>query len=153
MSPVAGKGQTNLRTTLLVAVAGVVAAVALLFVVTRLSGSGEVELQIGDERFNAGKVTRISAEIDDRGPILYSDVGGGKRDIWLMHLGDDPEEGWLAFDARQPDASRDCTLVWEVDAEQFVDPCDGTIVAPDGGDLPSYPTEVEDGDVLVDLAG
>lgn len=152
MSPVAGKGTSNLRTTVVVAVGAVVAAGALLLTIVRLSDSGEIQLQIGDERFNAGRVGRISAEIDDRGPILYSDVGGGRRDIWLNHLGDDPDEGWVAFDARHPEASRACTLAWLPEEGVFDDPCGGPSVGPDGDDLPHYRAEEEDGDVLIDLA-
>ena len=44
------------------------------------------------------------------GPILYADAAGGRRGIWLQHLGADPHRGWYAFDARRPGVSRECTL-------------------------------------------
>ena len=37
----------------------------------------------GDSDFDAGRIGRISEEIDDRGPILYSDVAGRSRDLIL----------------------------------------------------------------------
>src|SRR5690606_24395042 len=94
--------------------------------------------------FDAGGTERIAAEIADRGPILYSDVAGGTRDLYLNHLSDDVTEGWVAFAAQQPGAARDCFLEWQADEEQFVDPCDGSTFPPDGEGLPQFPVYVED---------
>ncbi len=152
MSPVAGKGQSNLRTTLLVAVGGVVAAAAMLLLVVSMSSAGRVELRIGDDRFNAGSVRHKAEEITERGPILYADVGGGSRDIWVNHFGDDPEEGWAVFDARRLDVGRECNVTWDGPVEVFTDPCSGETIAADGGELPRYSTVIEDGRLLVDLS-
>jgi hypothetical protein len=43
-------------------------------------------------------------------------------------------------------------LVWVASDEEFEDPCDGTRMPADGGDLRQYPVTVEGGDVLVDLS-
>lgn len=130
-----------------------IAAVLGLFVIAipSLTEDGKVQVRVGDDRFQAGPAESRAASIDRDGPILFSDVAGGQRDIYLQHLGDDPDQGWLAFDARRPDQPRDCTLVWIVDGQVFEDSCDGTIVTADGEGLAHYPAEVDQGAVLVDL--
>ena len=55
---------------------------------------------------------RISAEIAEGGPVLFSDVAGGSRDIILQHLGTDPDSGWLAFEARRAGQDRRCFFEW-----------------------------------------
>jgi hypothetical protein len=118
--PVARGPQMNARSAILVGITGVMIAVVLGGGVLFLANQSEnVELQLGDTDFDAGQIGRISEEIDDRGPILYSDVAGRSRDIILQHLGDDPEAGWFAFDARPIGASRDCFFEWNSDAERF----------------------------------
>ena len=75
---------------------------------------------VGDRDFNAGNVGAISREIQDRGPILYSDVGsGGQRDIIVTHIGADLEQGWLAFAARRAEDPRDCYFDWDATTEEF----------------------------------
>ena len=107
--PVARGPQMNARSAILVGITGVIIAVVLGGGVLFLANQSEnVELQLGDTDFDAGQIGRISEEIDDRGPILYSDVARRRRDIILQHLGDDPEAGWFAFDARPIGAPRDC---------------------------------------------
>src|SRR5690606_1440144 len=103
-------------------------------------------------RFDAGPAESRARAVEQDGPILFADAGGGSRDIYLQHVGDDPRAGWLAFDARKPGASRACTLEWAAGADRFVDPCDGTPGPPDGGGLIHYEVEVtEDGNVIVDF--
>ena len=127
--PVARGPQMNARSAILVGITGVMIAVVLGGGVLFLANQSEnVELQLGDTDFDAGQIGRISEEIDDRGPILYSDVAGRSRDIILQHLGDDPEAGWFAFDARPIGASRDCFFEWNSDAERF------DLVLADGSD-------------------
>lgn len=151
MSPVE-QSRGHAGKALALAFGGVLVAIAFAFGLSVLASRGDVEVNIGDDVFQAGDVERIAQEIDDRGPITYSDVSGGDRDIIVQHLGDDPNRGWLAFDARPPDAeSRDCFLEWNEPREQFVDTCTGGRYPPDGGDLPRYPTRVVDGDLEVDL--
>ncbi len=81
-------------------IAGVVAlgvGIVLVVIVTRLANSGDVEVRLGDEEFNAGIAEEIVESVDEGGPILYPDVAGGTRDILLNHIGDDPRRGWVAF--------------------------------------------------------
>ena len=98
---------------LLVGVAGAVVAVALVFGALWLARSGaDVEIRLGDPDFGDLDIHRISAEIADSGPVLFPDVAGGARDLIVQHLGDDPEAGWYAFDARRPGQPRDCFFRW-----------------------------------------
>lgn len=148
--------QTRSNRSIIVAVLGLtvgILAVLGLFVVAipSLTETGKVTVQLGDDRFPAGPAESRASSIQRDGPILFSDVASGQRDIYLQHLGDDPLDGWLAFDARRPEQGRACTLVWQVDGQVFVDPCDDTVVPADGAGLTHYPADVVDGAVVVDL--
>jgi hypothetical protein len=139
---------------MVLAVAGVVIGIALILVlfvvaIPSLTESGKVEVKIGDDTFAAGSVESRSRAIAEDGPLLFSDVSGGQRDIYLQHIGDDPATGWYAFDARRPGQSRDCSLTWEPAAGEFVDPCDGTVVPADGTGLLAYPVVVTEDEKLV----
>ena len=118
--PVARGSQMNARSAVLVGFTGVMIAFVLGLGVIWLAGSGgDVEVQLGDTDFDAGQIWRISEEINDRGPILYSDVAGRSRDIILQHLGANPETGWLAFAARPFGEPRDCFFQWDPDFGWF----------------------------------
>jgi hypothetical protein len=131
-----------------------VVAVVVLFVVAipSLTEDNRIEVRLGDDVFVAGNAEARTRAIAADGPILLADVASGDRDVYLQHVGDDPEVGWVVFDARRPGTSRDCTLVW--DDTRFRDPCDGTFVPADGSGLPTYDVEVnDDGNVVIDLVG
>ncbi len=137
----------------MVAIAATVAGFGILGLVLWLADSGGVDVQLGSDVFEAGEAERIADEIADRGPILYSDVAGGSRDLYLVHVGDDPTTGWSAFAAQRPGAPRECFLEWDAEEEVFVDNCDGTTIARTGEGLTPYPVHLEDDDsrVVVDL--
>jgi hypothetical protein len=145
------------RSAIILALSAVFVAGVLFLFVVWLAGTGDgVEVQLGDDVFDAGRTERIAAEIADRGPILYSDVAGGTRDLYLNHLSEDPTEGWVAFAAQQPGAARDCFLEWQPDEEHFVDTCDDAAVfPPDGGDQPRYEVFLEEDDerIVIDING
>lgn len=151
--PVARGPQVKSRSALLVGLIGVLIAVLLGIGVLWLADSGgNVEVNIGDTDFRDLDAARISAEIADRGPILFSDVAGGDRDIILQHLGSDPGTRWLAFDARRPADARDCFFRWRDGSSTFVNTCDDTDVVDESGTgLDQYPVEVIDGEVRVDI--
>lgn len=134
-----------------VAVAGILTAVVLFAVVVALARGGRVEVRLGDDEFRAGDAGSQAESVARAGPLLFPDVAGGDRDIVLQHLGADPEEGWLAFDARPPGASRDCFARWDTGEGHFVDTCDGAVYPADGEGLTRYDVRVEDGEVIVDL--
>lgn len=128
--------------------AGVVAAIALFFLVVSLTGN-DVEVRFGSDRFEVGPAAaRAAAIARDETPLLFNDPSGGGRPIWVQHLGDDPETGWLAFDAQVGG----CALDWDREAQEFVDHCTGTRYPQDGQGLAQYPTTVEDGNVVVDVS-
>ena len=129
--------------------------VALLVGLSVWSSTGDADLRLGDERFAAGRTERLAARIAaDRRPFLFSDVSGtgGGRDIYVHHVGETPEVGWLAFAARAPgQTDRGCFLDWDVAAQELVDPCTGARFPGDGSGLTRYRVAVEDGQVYVDL--
>jgi hypothetical protein len=152
VSPVEQGPKVTTRSALIVGIAGVVVGLGLFGLVSCLANEGDVvEVRLGDDTFDAGDVDRIAAEVDDRGPILYPDLVGGARSIFVNHVEQDPEEGWVAFDAVAPGADDDCVLEWRPDDSIFVDPCDGAEFPADGEGLPQYPAEVDDGHVVIDL--
>lgn len=151
--PVSRGARPSLRSVVLVGLAGVVTALGLVAGVLLLARSGgEVELRLGDSDFRDLDTGRISAEIADRGPILFGDVADGSLDIILQHLGDDPEVGWLAFEARRAGQSRDCFFRWQPDQALFTNSCDpDDTVDESGTGLQQFEVTVVDGDVRVDV--
>lgn len=151
--PVARGPRINTRSALLVGFTGVVVAVLLVVAVLWLAGSSnQVEVNLGDTDFRDLDAGRMSEEISEGGPILFSDVGGGDRDIILQHLGSDPATGWIAFDARRPGDSRDCFFQWQSESSTFVNTCDESdVVDASGNGLDQYPVVVEGGEVRVDI--
>jgi hypothetical protein len=152
VSPVKPTSTSNARSVVL-AVIGVVLGLGLVialfvFAIPSLTESGTTELQLGSDTFDAGDAADRSETIADSGPILFPDVAGNQRDIYLQHVADDPASGWLAFDARRPGTDRTCTLEWT--GSGFTDPCGGPDVPPDGQGLVQYTVEVtEDGDLSI----
>jgi hypothetical protein len=138
----------------ILAVIAIVLGVGALVGIALLTSSGSTEVRLGDDEFEVGEAATLAALIDrDGAPLLFQDLlVGGSRDIYVNHVGDDAEIGWVAFDARLPGSGRECTLVWEVGREVFLDPCTDDTFPADGGDLPHYPIRVtDDGALVVDL--
>mgnify|MGYP000034955108 CR=1 FL=1 len=155
MSPVEKRTSRSTTTAVVVALAGVVAGLGLMWFMVNLASQGgdSVQIRLGDDRFDAGFAEGDggrAADIAEGGPILFADVAGGDRDIILQHLGDDPLEGWYAFSASAPGKSRDCFVEWQPDDEVFED-CDGDTYPADGEGLTTYPVVVEDGRLYVDI--
>ena len=106
---------------------------------------------LGSRVFNVGRADRLAKEVDDRGPFLFQDPlsAGTGRNLYIQHLGDEPEQGWSAIEARLPD-DPGCVVQWDRDQERFVD-CQGGRYPPDGEGLRTYPGSVEDNQILIDL--
>ena len=84
------------------------------------------------------------------GPILFPDLLGKGKDIYVQHLSEDRKQGWRAFRATAPGADRTCTLRWEAPARLFRDPCDpGRTYPEDGAGLEQYVTSVQEPNKLV----
>jgi hypothetical protein len=158
--PVARR-QSHTGRALIVAMAGLVLAIALAAGVALLANRGRVEVRLGDDVFRAGETESLAEQIAEEGPVLFSDTAGGERDIVLQHLADgDARRGWLALAARPPGTPRRCTIQWQDDDDRFVllddrgeasGECDGRTFPPDGTGLPQYPVELRDGELYVDL--
>ena len=151
--PVSSGPRPSLRAAVVVGLAGVVVALGLVGAVLLLTRTGtDVEIRLGDRDFRDMEIGRISAEIDDRGPILFGDVADGSLDIILQHIGEDPETGWFAFQARRAGQSRDCFFQWRSEQADFINTCDpDDIVDAVGTGLRQFEVAVVDGDVRVDI--
>lgn len=150
--PVA-QSQGHAGKALAIAAVGVALALGLMFLVAQAASRGDVEIRLGDERFNAGRTESIASRIDEDGglPALYPDLVSGDRNLFVNHLGDDPDTGWVAFGAFDPDDPT-CAIEIDREAKTLVNACDRTITYPLGGKgLRFYPTEVEGGRIYVDL--
>ena len=154
MSPVARRqGGAHTGRAVAVAVVGVVVALGVAFGVASLASRGEVDVRLGDDRFEAGDAERRAASVADGGPILFPDPANFRRSIYLDHAGDDPTTGWVAFGAFVPDRP-DCGVTFVPDDDRFVADCDESLTYPrSGAGLRLFPTEVVDGDLFVDLQG
>ena len=153
MSPVQqSRSSRSLALGVLGLTLGIVAVLALfVLAIPSLTEDGRVTVQLGDDRFEVGPAVDRAEAIERDGPILIPDPASGVRDIYIQHVGDDPEAGWLVFDSRRPEAGRECTLSWDVEEASFLDPCTDEVVPADGEGLRHYPVEVVDGALVVDL--
>lgn len=155
MSPVERGGSHAGRALAISGVGVAVVMLGLWAAAVFANNQSALDVRLGDATFQGGNAERLAAEIDERGPILYGDISDGNdeiRDIILQHIGDDPEEGWVAFRAQPSGKPRDCTWAWQADEEIFRALCDEELTAPaDAEGLEQYPVEVIDGKLDVDL--
>jgi hypothetical protein len=136
------------RRTTLIGIAGVVVGVVMIVVVLAVNAGGD-KAHVGSSstEFEAGRAKDLAESIArDHYPLLVQDPANFTRPLWIQHTGDDPEKGWLAFDA----AVEGCATQWDVDAQEFVD-CAGTHYPADGAGLGRYPVTVKSGRVVVNL--
>lgn len=138
---------------LLVAAVGVAVALILAFLVAQAASRGDVNIKLGDERFNAGQVESITASIADEGglPLLFPDLIGHGRNIYVQHLESGARQGWVAFSAFDPDKPT-CAVSIDRAAKILVNECDQRVTYPlDGRGLRYYPTRVEGNRLFVDI--
>jgi hypothetical protein len=140
------------KALIIASVAIVLIAIVAIFVALAAS-RGDVEINLGDDRFEVGEAESILRLIEegDGLPALFPDLVNRDRPIYVQHTGDDPDEGWVAFGAFDPD---DPSCLVEIDrtAKTLVNACRPDVTYPlDGEGLRFYPTSVEDGDVVVDI--
>ena len=132
-------------------VVGVVLAVLMgVLVVNWASESGGTSLC--DPTFDVNAAFAAKSIAED-GPLLFQDLIGGSRDIYLQHLGPSRTEGWRAFRAAPPGAERRCQLVWKPDRRLFVEEKCGTgrEYPADGTGLEHYKVTVEGNKLVIDL--
>jgi hypothetical protein len=132
----------KVRTYLVAASLALTTAVLLTWFVIRLSSSPDAKVQLGDPTFEVGQVRRLAPLVDKGGPLLFQDLLGKDRDLFVQHIGDDAAKGWLAFEAHAPGQARTCVLTWHQDRGVFEDACTRATYPPDGQRLTHYPTEV-----------
>jgi len=150
--PVA-KGPTfDLRSAAIFGGLAVLAAVVIGFVAITL-GMRSNTLVLGSTDFGDINANRMAESILDGGPILFSDIASGSRDIWLQHLGDTPGEGWFAFDTRLPGEERECAAQWMPADRIFVNPCNGTTYPDSGEGLPQIPVFIDETTLIIDING
>lgn len=133
----------------------------IAFGISVLDNRGAVDVKLGDDTFSGLQADEMAEQIADGGPFLVADASpGGDRDIVLQHLGDDVDEGWIALVARPPGVPRNCTIQWRDDDSGFrlldeqgevSDECDGREYPADGGDLETFPVDVVDGKLDIDI--
>jgi len=154
--PVAQGSQTDARQAVLIALGGIVALLAVVFLITRVGSVGndgaEVPIQLGEPVFRPGNTVDLAQIIADDAPLLLPDASGGDRDIVINHIGDSPDEGWVAFAARDLTAPRDCFVEWQAERSVFVDSCSAAEYPADGSGLEQYGTSIDDeGNLVVNL--
>lgn len=139
----------NARRLLLGALVTVI-AVAMVWLVAATIGSDRATTRLGDDRFEDVRAARVIDDVAAGGPVFYPDLTDGERDIWITHVGDDPLSGFLVLSARAPQSN--CLVQWDAASNDFYDVCDDAVRFPaDGAGLQTYPVEIEDGKLLIDL--
>ena len=126
-------------------------SVAVVWSVVRFAADNPEEANLGDPVFTVGRAERLAREVDEGGPFLFQDPlsRGRGRNLYIQHLGDDPEKGWSAVEARLP-GEPGCAVTWSRQDDAFLD-CRGETHPADGGGLTTYAGTVENGQVRVDL--
>jgi hypothetical protein len=137
---------------LIISAVSVVVLLGGLFLVAHLASRGDVTLNLGDKRFDAGKVHRLAKAIHDGDglPFLYQDLVGKDRNLFVQHEGSSDDKGWIAFGAFDPDKP-ECVIDIDRTHHRLVGRCDHRTYPLDGKGLRQYPTAVEDGKLYVDL--
>jgi hypothetical protein len=133
------------------AVLAVVASVLFgVFVIKLFSSDGSTRL--GDATFDVNAAF-LARQVKEDGPVLFQDLLGGNRDIYVQHLGDTLNEGWYAVKATAPGQPRTCTLTWDGAARVFRDTRCGTGMTfpADGAGLEHYKAAVTGNKLIVDF--
>ena len=134
-----------------------VSAVLMFLVVDLASDNPETANLPGGDTFVVGESERFAERIEEqRAPIFFKDplTAGAGREIYVLHDGDDPEDGWYAVLAYvdADDRKLECALRWEVEEQHFVDPCTDETYDADDAALTRFEADVnDDGKVEVDL--
>ncbi len=153
--PVAQGDRPPARQALLIGLGALCGVLAVAFLVTRfdsLTAGDEADVELGDPLFSVGQADEIASVIAENGPLLLPDAASGSRDVWLHHLGDAAETGWVAFAVRPPDAPRECFVDWQPEDRSFTDTCDGTTYPETGEGLDQYAVSVSpDGALTINL--
>jgi hypothetical protein len=133
----------------LLATAAVVIGALIFAAVVNLVSTRKDTSKAGTDLYVVGEAKSLSGTVSRTGPLLFQDLLGNSRDIYVQHLGADD---WRTFEAHAPGAARTCVLRWEPGPRQFTDPCDRRSYPASGEGLTTFPTSVSSGgEVVVDL--
>ena len=138
--------QTNPRRAVLIGLAVIVLALGVIGIVLVANGTTSGSGGGTFDSASAEELLRLQGR--DGVPALFPDPVGGRQPIFVWNTGDDPEEGWVAYDALVDGEPL------ELDREdEVLRAPDGTEFPFDGEGLPQYDVEVVDGRLEIDLAG
>lgn len=138
--------KTEPRRALAAGLAVVVAAVLLVVLVLFLNSRGTAS---GDGVFGGLAVESLLERQEQDGvPFCVDDPVDGRRPICIYHVGDDPDSGWVAYDAQVEGCAFEPLFPG---ATELVDSCTGETYPFTGEGLPQYETEVVDGELEIDL--
>ena len=140
----------RVRVVVVASLVAVALASAMLVAVVRFASRNPEQVNLGPSVFRF-KASRLAREIEERGPSLHKDPLNRGRELYIQHLGPDPNSGWVAVRAYASRESLECLLRWEAGPRRFVDPCTGRSYPANGEGLTTYPATVRDGVVSVDL--
>lgn len=136
--------QTNPRRALLVGLAAIVFALGLIALVLVANGARNTSGGGSFDSASAAELIRLQER--DGVPALFPDPVGGRQPIFVWHEGDDPETGWVAYDALVDGEP----VTIDLDELVLRGP-DGTEFPFTGEGLPQYDVEVVDGRLVVAL--
>src|SRR5438270_2000376 len=129
----------------------ILAGVLLLVFIVRTASKPGSKVRLGSNLYQVGPTRNLAETISKDGPVLNQALTKGGPDIYIQHLGNDPEIGWRVFEAQVPGSGRQCTLQWQAAAQQFLDPCTKKTYPADGTGLKGYTTVVAGGRLAIDL--
>jgi hypothetical protein len=141
--------RTEPRRALAAALVVVVAALLVVLLVVFLNDQGTSS---GDGVFGGLDVdTLVERQEEDGGvPFCVDDPVDGLRPICVFHTGDDPETGWVAYDAQVDGCAFEPLFAG---ATELVDSCTGEAYPFTGEGLFQYDVAVDDGRLEIDLDG
>ena len=150
------RNRRRTRSIVAASLAGLVATLVLVAFVVRFASQRPDDVNLGDKRFVVGRADRFAERIEEQGaPLLFKDPLTSRpgRELYVQHLGDDEEKGWIAVEAYSPGPRKlACLLTWDTKTDEFVDPCSKARYPADGTGLQVYPGEVDERTaVIIDL--
>src|SRR4051794_27031551 len=88
----------------------IVAGVLLLVFIVHTASKPSSKVHLGSNLYQVGPTKSLADTIAKDGPVLNQALIKGGPDIFIQHLGSDPEVGWRVFEAQVAGSSRQCTL-------------------------------------------
>lgn len=149
---------------MLLATGAVIVGALIFAAVVNLVSTRKSATTAGPDLYVVGNAKSLAGTVARTGPLLFQDLLGNSRDIYVQHLGAPQEAGsdtWRTFEAHAPGAPRRCVLTWVAAAKparaaesggHFANPCDKRTYPADGAGLTTFPTSVDtSGRVVVNL--